>query len=115
MIRVSHRHTLFAAVLVSCTLTTVASASTLTVPAPYTTIQAAVKAASPGDTIQVAAGTYTESVIITISLTINGAGAGTIVTGPAPMVGASQGGAFIVNTSGVTVTISNLTVQNSLA
>jgi parallel beta-helix repeat protein len=41
-----------------------ASPATLNVPVPYLTIQAAVDAASPGDTISVAAGTYREQVTI---------------------------------------------------
>src|SRR5580658_412136 len=109
-----------------CVCATGASATTRTVStsgvdtgtcasSPCLTIGYAVSQSASDDTINVGAGTYTESVTITISLTINGAGSGTIVTGPTPTVGASQGGAFIVNTSGVTVTISNLTVQDSLA
>lgn len=41
-----------------------ARAGVLTVPSPYVTIQSAVNAASPGDTIIVGAGTYTENVLI---------------------------------------------------
>lgn len=42
----------------------------------FTTIQAAVTAADPGDTIQVAAGTYTENVTIGTSVKVIGAGSG---------------------------------------
>ncbi|HEX8500290.1 MAG TPA: thrombospondin type 3 repeat-containing protein [Pyrinomonadaceae bacterium] len=54
--------------------------------ATYSTIQSAVNAATPGDTIQVCAGTYNESVNIPAALTgltLNGAQAGTPVSGRA--------------------------------
>ena len=69
------------------------------------TIQAAVNAASAGDTIQVAAGTYAEHVVIGKDLTVNGAGAGqTIVDGT------QSGTVFTVN--GGTVSLSAMTVTN---
>jgi hypothetical protein len=52
--------------------------------ASFTSIQAAVNAAAPGDTIQVCAGTYNENVDVPAALsglTINGAQAGVPVTG----------------------------------
>jgi len=54
----------------------------INVPADYTSIDAAINAANPGDTIFVAAGTYTENVTVDKSVTIKGASAdNTIVQG----------------------------------
>jgi len=88
---------LFALALVlafSLVATTPVAAATLTVntglpntPPNYHTIQAAVNAANPagGDTINVAAGTYTEQINITKSLTLSGAGmTNTHIVSPTP-------------------------------
>jgi hypothetical protein len=63
------------------------SAATLSVPSGYPTIQDAVNAANPGDTINVAAGTYNEQVVFSgkgptaAPIMLTGAGAGqTIIT-----------------------------------
>jgi len=53
----------------------------------FTTIQSAVTAASPGDTIQVCPGTYDEQVNVTTQdLTIDGAGAGSTIIKPSIVV-----------------------------
>ena len=50
------------------------TATVRSVPVPYATIQAAITAASPGDIIDIAAGSYTENVVVNKTLTIQGAG-----------------------------------------
>ena len=54
---------------------TMASSRQLHVPRDYQTIQAAVDAAGPGDTVKVAAGTYTESVVLSAGVCLLGSGA----------------------------------------
>lgn len=88
----------------------------------YTTIQAAVTAASPGDTIHVAAGTYAEQVTIAKALTLEGAGATTVikptslttyVTTPSVAGSTKCTGAVVVNNAGGSVTIKDLKVDAS--
>ncbi|HUQ06986.1 MAG TPA: NosD domain-containing protein [Kofleriaceae bacterium] len=54
---------------------TLSEGRSLAVPSEYGTIQAAIDAAQPGDTVRVAAGTYTESLIMKAGICLHGAGA----------------------------------------
>lgn len=76
--------------------------------ADFTTIQAAINAASPGDTIIVAAGLYPEQITIDKSLTVLGAQAGVL-----PIEGTRPGGESILqgpvpNSLNVTIAASNI-------
>ncbi len=89
-------------------------AATINVPADFPTIQAGIDAAASGDTIQVAAGTYTEQIVISKSLTLTGAGSATTIiqapatTTPDPIIGA---GSIVVVNNAATVSMSGFTVQ----
>jgi parallel beta-helix repeat protein len=62
------------------------AASTIVVPRDHPTIQAAVNAAAPGDTITVRSGTYTEEIVIGKDLNLRGAGVGaTVIKSPSTL------------------------------
>ena len=65
------------------TINTSTASTTRRVPEDYPTIQAAINAASPGDTILVAAGIYPEYVCVNKSVTLQGTNRESIITGAA--------------------------------
>jgi hypothetical protein len=77
-------------------------------PGCFTTIQGAVNAASDGDTVMIAPGTYAGGVTIDVSVTIKGAGAKeTVISGGGPVLTIGQAFADsepTVSISGVTMT-----------
>lgn len=73
-------------------------ATTWQVPGDYTTIQAAVDAAAPGDTVEVSPDVYPESVIVSKSLTITGQDKSTTI-----VEGSESGYAFWLDADGVTI------------
>jgi hypothetical protein len=78
----------------------------------FSTLQAAVDAASDGDTITVAPGTYAGGVTIDVSVALEGAGAAsTIVSGGGPVLTIGEFGAA----SEPTVSISGLTITGGVS
>jgi parallel beta-helix repeat protein len=75
------------------------------VPNPYPTIQAAINAANPGDTILVAVGTYSEHVVVNKSVTLMGTNRASILTG------AKSISTRVVDVSVGNIKISGFTVQ----
>ena len=87
-----------------------ARAATLTVCAvgcDFSLVETAVSAAAPGDTLELAGETFSENIVIPKSLTLQGE-TGTILDG-------GGSGRVISVTTGVNVSLFNLTVQNGSA
>lgn len=76
----------------------------------YGTIQAAIDAATSGDVISVSNGTYNERLVITKSLTLQGANEATTIIDGSTFTSAGRG--ILINNGVTNVTIQNLTVQN---
>ncbi len=92
--------------------------NTINVPGDYPTIQAAIDAASDGDTIVVAAASYPENVTVDKSLTLKGAQAGVDArtrSGDETIIEPGEGtGIRIITAAGRTVVIDGVTVRNTL-
>jgi parallel beta-helix repeat protein len=84
-----------------------ANPSTLTVPGQYPTIQGAINAASPGDTVLVSSGTYHENLVITKSVNLVGAS-------PSNAIIDASGSGFGINiTAATAVYVSGFTIRNT--
>ena len=82
-------------------------ATTLDVPSSYATIALAITAATGGDTIAVAAGTYAENIIINKALILQGAGATTTTISGTVVAGSS-----IITITSPNVTITGFKITN---
>ncbi|NBC18979.1 MAG: hypothetical protein GVY18_16890, partial [Bacteroidetes bacterium] len=83
--------------------------------APCATLDHAVTVSGPGDTIDVASGTYTEAgITLNKSLTITGAGATATTVQAAAQPGSASDRLFFI-VSGVTVSLSDVTMSNGVA
>ncbi len=109
--KTKHFHSFLTIIAILCMLAiplqpAQASGATIYVPDNYSTIQAALNAANPGDTVFVRAGTYYEHVVVSKSLTLQGEDKTTTI------IDGSGSGYGIHLPSTDYVTISGFTVRN---
>ena len=107
------RRALFAALLLVALVSLPSGAATLRVPAQFPTIQAALDAASAGDTVRVARGVFTEQLVVARDVTIVGAAAGlTIVRAPSTLAtGATDERSIVEIAEGVSATLTRLSIR----
>ena len=99
---------LFAMAGLACLFTGTAFGNILNVPtAEYQTIQAGIDAATSGDTVQVAAGTYQETITMKSGVTIQGAGQGVSI-----IDGQEKGHVVTANSVDSAATLDGFTITN---
>jgi hypothetical protein len=104
---------LSASVLGATLVATHAVAAVLAVPAQHPTIQSAIDAAEPGDTVSVSAGSYVEQLVVRKELTLIGAGMDvTVIRAPKKLrLGRSHDTSIVEVYDGATFEMSQLTVS----
>jgi len=85
---------------------TTATPGTIRVPQDYSTIQKAINAANPGDTIQVSAGTYNERVVVNKTVSLIGENPSTTIIN-------AGGTGTAINITAKNVVVTNFTIENS--
>lgn len=104
--------------LIICVLSTAASAATLNVPDSYSTIQAAISAATTGDEVVVAAGTYHERIDFGgKAITVRGTAPYDPAVVAATIINGSAGGSVVTFAHGETAAavLTGLTITNGRA